>query len=537
MALPQIDYDAFEQLGQWLQPPPPPEPLDEERAGNWMPSLTPKQLYLWDCTTKNILAWSEKFSGKTFGCLHKLVRHCYDNNNALAVIVVREKSMANKGGAWDKLMNMVLPTWKEGNRDKEGQLIDRGIGLQYSDVKFDENHNPMVYLQNRHNGWSRVVLVSAPHANQLRLKIRGYEPSFVFVDELTSCDSPIYFTAIAAQIGRVMGIPLQQFVAACNPEGESHWVYQTWFINAFDEEKAEWNPDYEHIHFPREENIINVGEEYFRGLGEIYKDDPIEAARMIDGLWKERIAGDGLFSDIFNPAVHVKPSREDGQPDLKNRLMPNTNSAIILGLDPGAVFNVCTFQQWIPLEARMKWMFFDEIGVFKKKISYPVMVPIWMRRLRWWRDVTGVEIPFVCISDDSAFTVFRPGQGTVDALDIQRVWEANRHKYRLEPLKIRACPKFQDSRKVRVRLLQTALGQDEVLVSSACKYMQAMLGQLRSEPQKENAPFDPDKAMTPMRSDHLHVFDAGTYPMLAGSLQPSLLVPTRQNSQTLVSAA
>ena len=46
-----------------------------------------------------------------------------------------------------------------------------------------------------------VVLISAPHANQLRDRIRGYEPSFAFVDELSSCDSVEYFQAIAAQIG------------------------------------------------------------------------------------------------------------------------------------------------------------------------------------------------------------------------------------------------------------------------------------------------------------------------------------------------
>lgn len=536
MPVPRIDSEAFEQLGQWLEPPPPPPPIAEENEA-WEPNLTPAQQKLWESVTKNILTWSEKFSGKTVGCLHKLVRHLYDNQNALAVILVRVKSMANKGGAWEKLTNFVLPVWREGNRDRKGNFLDRGMGLQFSEVKFDAQHNEMVYVQNRHGGWSRVVFVSAPHANQLRDRIRGYEPSFVFLDELTSCDSSIYFTAVAAQIGRVMGIPLQQFVAACNPEGESHWVYQTWFIKAFNEALGDWDPDYEQIYFPREENRKNVGDEYFSSLDSIYKDDPIEAARMIEGLWKERVAGDGLFSDLFNVAVHVRPSREDGTPDHSSRLMPHPDHAIILGLDPGAVYNVFEMMQWLPVEGRMKWMIFDEVVIFKRKVSYPLLIPVVMRRLKFWRELAGKEIPFVCISDDSAVNVFRPGQGTYDALDMQRSWELNRVRYGLESLKIRPCPRFGESRKARIRILQTALGQEEVLVSSACGYFKAMCEQLRSEPQKEGAAFDPEKAMTPMRCDHLHVFDAATYPMLAGSTQPSLLIPVRANSQSLFSAA
>lgn len=536
MPVPRIDKGAFEALGQWLEPPPPPPAIPEEKK-RWLPKLTPAQKKLWDSVTRNILAWSEKFSGKSWGCLHKLVRHCYDNKGALAVIVVKEKSMATKGGAWDKLMTMVLPTWRDGNRDKEGNLIDGGLGLHFSDVKYDENHNPMVYIQNRHGGWCRVVLISAPHATQIRARIRGYEASFVFFDELTSVNSPVYFTAINGQIGRVQGIPLQQFVAACNPEGESHWVFQMWFVDAFDTETGEWDPDFEQIHFPSDENRVNVGDRYFDDLRKTLKADPTEYARMIDGLWKDRVAGDGLFSDLFNPTLHLRPIKEDATPDLDAILMPHTGYPLILSVDPGAVYNAWAFNQRLPLDGAMRWLWFDEVTLLKKKVSYVNFIPVVMRRVRWWFDEIKTDLPIVCISDDSAFTVFRPGQGTYDVLDIQRIWEINRQKFRLPPLKIRACPKFNDSRTARVTILQTALGQDEVIVSTQCKRSKAMLEGLRSEPQKEGTPFDPDKATTPLRCDHLHTFDARTYAMLAEKTQPSILVPVRQNSGTLISAA
>lgn len=532
----KVDPEAFAKLGQWLGPPPPPPPLKKARS-KWLPNLTRAQRKLWDSVCRNILCHSEKFSGKSWGCLNKLVRHCFDNNNALAVIVVKEKSMATKGGAWDKLMEKVLPTWRDGNRDKDGNLVDEGMGLYFSEVKYDENHNPMVYIQNRHGGWSRVVLISAPHAGQIRARIRGYEASFVFFDELTSVDSDVYFTAINGQIGRVQGIPLQQFVAACNPEGTSHWVYRVFFEEPLDKETGEWDEDFENIHFPSEENRVNVDERYFDDLEKTLRTDPVEADRMLRGIWRDRVAGDGLFADLFNVAIHVRPLTEDGKAHPEDGIMPDPENAIIMGVDPGAVYNVFSMGQLLPIDGRFKWVFFDEFCLFKQKISYPVIIPALMKRLAWWNEISGTHIPLVCISDDSAFNVFRPGQGTYDALDIQRVWELNRKRFGLDPLKIRPCPKFADSRTARVRILQTKLGQEEFVVSARCKHIRAMIEQQRSEPQKEGAIYDPDKAMKPLRCDHLHVFDATTYPMLAGATQPTLLIPTRHNSQSLISAA
>src|SRR4051812_30999304 len=183
----KLPQHAFEVLGEMLRPPPPPPPT---KGKDFMPSLTPTQIKLFFDEARYILSWSEKGSGKTVGSLHKLVKHCYDNRNALALILVRVKSMANKGGAWDKLQSWVLPEWQQ------------GLGLNYTEVKMDPQHNEFIWIQNQYGGWSMCVVISAPHANQLRDRIRGYEPSFVFADEMTSMDSDIYFTSVAAQIGR-----------------------------------------------------------------------------------------------------------------------------------------------------------------------------------------------------------------------------------------------------------------------------------------------------------------------------------------------
>src|SRR5689334_7819747 len=112
----KIALDAFDLMGKMVKPPPPPDPVTDRE---WFPRLTPAQEELYFSEAKYILAHSEKGSGKSVGCLHKLVKHCYLNENALAIIVVSVRSMANKGGAWSKLNEMVLPTWRDGNRDRD----------------------------------------------------------------------------------------------------------------------------------------------------------------------------------------------------------------------------------------------------------------------------------------------------------------------------------------------------------------------------------------------------------------------------------
>jgi hypothetical protein len=83
-------------------------------------------------------------------------------------------------------------------------------------------------------------------------------------------------------------------------------------------------------------------------------------------------------------------------------------------------------------------------------------------------------------------------------------------------------------------MMQTLLAQDELIISSRCAKIQAMLLQLESQKQKVGQPFDPDLAMKPRRSEHVHVFDSVTYPIITSATSPTLLLPATE-SQSLVS--
>lgn len=515
---------------------PPPLPKTAPKPTHWEPKLTAEQKELYYAEEKFILCWSEKGSGKTWGVLQKIVNHLYENQNALVIIGVRVRSMANKGGAWDKLTTFILREW------------GKGMGLTYTDVRKDSQHNELIWVQNKFGTWSCVVLISCPNASQLSDRMPGYEPSMVFWDELTKCDSKEYFTAPSIQLGRRPGPKgNQQYIGACNPEGPEHWVYRTWFEEPFDVVTAEKDPDYRDIYFPVVSNKANLRKGYIESLVKIYRHDPLGAARMIKGEWVDRPSGEALFADIFNIILHVKPLDKNQNPDQHSRLEPVCGYPIIIGLDPGAVYNAFIFSQWLPLGEERTWMFFDEAVTVKVRVNYRELVPVIQRKVQFWRQVAAarsgreinkVNMPQIWISDNSAFNQFRPGgqQGSFDVLDLERIYESKRALYGLEALKIKQCPKPPGSVITRVQLMQNALGDGRVLVSSWCRKMIAMMNKLEGTAGEEGKPTDPEALLTPKRSDYVHTFDAATYPMLMASIKPTALIASTAPAAQLITA-
>ena len=151
----KVDEKLFDNLGDMLREEQ--ETLHQESAEPakpFHPSLGPTQTEIFNCDASFILVSGERGTGKTYGTLHKILRHCWEEQNALAVIVVGVRSQATQGGAWDKLLLQVAPEWRE------------GMGLEVTDPKLDQQQYAYVHVRNRHGGWSKVVLVSSRGSNK-----------------------------------------------------------------------------------------------------------------------------------------------------------------------------------------------------------------------------------------------------------------------------------------------------------------------------------------------------------------------------------
>ena len=476
---------------------------EEKSQETWIPSLSLTQRKIFDDPAKYILAYGERGSGKTF-CLggHKIVRHLYENFNALALIIVGVRSQATLGGVWHKLQVEILPDWVD------------GIGLNHTSERQDTQKNLYMDVENRFGGWSRVVLISIPYGAFIKDRIKGFEPSIIFVDELTNLDTEDYFNAVVQQLGRRQGIHgPQQYLAACNPDGPSHWVYKRFFEEPFNTKDGKWNNDYSKYHVPISENEKNLPPGYYDRIMEAVKTDPIEEARMVRGEWVDRPAGDAIFGPYFSKQLHVVGDSKEG-------ILPNVDYPIICGWDPGSVNNATIFMQCLVGSDKMVWTVFDEFVTINKKLPYTTLIPLVMRKMAYWNRKMDHKFRFIHISDNSAFNQFRAKTGSYDVRDIEEISRDKADTFNLEPIRMKAAPKFSGSVESRVRLTIANLQSDQIMVSAQCTKIIKMFQNLISE--KPGKHYDPNIAFKPKRSVYVHPFDAMSYPIIHYNSTPMM---------------
>ena len=462
-----------------IAPDTPPAPTSNE---GWNPRLNPTQKTIFNDPAPFVLAYGEKGSGKTIGLLYKLVRHCYENQNALALIVSPSIRTGKEGVLFD-LENLVLPDW------------EKGIGLQYTTARLDPNTKDRhLWIANCHGSWSKVLLVSIPFAEAVEPRVKALAPSIVYVDELTECKGRSYFTFIAAQLGRRRDIDgPQQYTASCNPEGPSHWVYKVFLEEPLDGETGKHDQDFSVHHVPVKENVHNLPEQYIHQLEQILKNDPIEYRRLIEGEWVDRPTGEAIFSEYYQEALHLKGNRIKG-----TGIHPVPGHPVIIGYDLGQVNSSVTFMQVIPTHQGNIWLVFDEIDHINKKILYKRLAQEITDRMDYWSKIKDYQFKYQHISDSSAINQWHPGgQGSYDAWDMERYSDGR--------IQMVGCPKGRGSVEARVRLLTSKLFQDELYVSALCTNTEEMLIHLESDSK------DP---MKPKRSKWIHKFDSLTYPLL-----------------------
>lgn len=449
----------------------------------WTPDLNPTQQKIFDSPKKFVLGHGEKGSGKSIGFGHKIVRHAYENRNALILIIAPSIRTGNEG-IWYDLTNLILPAWKE------------GMDLDFTDSKMDPSTKDRhFWVRNRFNGWSKVLLMSIPNASQVADRVKGPAPSMIYVDELTNCSSINYFTYPAAQLGRRRGIDgPQQYTASCNPDGPSHWVHKVFFRDCIDEQTGQQDPEFDVFHVPITENIQRLPAGYYENLERILRSDPIEKRRLMDGEWIDRPSGDALFSGYYDNDQHIIGDVHKG-----TGLMPVPGHPVLVGYDLGQVHNAVTFNQYIPVKGgKVMWLTFDEIFHYQEKILYKVLAKDICKRMDLWSSKVEAELQFRHIGDSSAVNQWRPGgEGSYDAWDLERFSDGR--------IKMQGCPKGDGSVEARVRLVSDKLFTDEFRLSDTCKHLKDMFTQLVSNPKKPG---------TPLRSKWIHIFDALSYPMI-----------------------
>jgi hypothetical protein len=470
---------------------PPPDDGDGRpvaEAPHWEPDLNPTQRLIFDDPARHVLAYGEKGTGKTWAFEHKIVRHAYENNNALVLIVAPMMRTGNEG-VWTELDVRVLPQWLD------------GMGLEYTPSKMDpftkDRHR---WIRNMFGGWSKLLLMSIPHATQVQSRVKGPTPSMVYVEELTNCDGREYWSYLSGQLGRRHGITgPQQFCASCNPEGPSHWVYKVFWEECLDDKKQR-SPEFSVYHVPIEENRHRLPPGYIERLHETFRSDPVELRRLIYGEWIDRPTGEGLFKDYYIEDIHLKGNLIKGQ-----GLRPLRGFPIIIGYDLGQVFSSVTLLQLVETKDKPIWLVFDEVDHLGERILYKTLAWEVIQRMRHWQKLVDYDFQYMHVTDETAINMWRPGgEGSYDAWEFEREYNKVAKELKNRKMKLLGCPKGAGSVPARVRLLQSKLYQEEIFVSAMCKNAREMLINLEADND------DPEK---PKRSRYLHKFDSLTYPI------------------------
>ncbi len=505
---------------EWDAPPEFKPTAPANPKSGWRPNLNPTQQKLFDETAKFVLSHGEKGSGKSCGCGHALVRHCYENKNAFALIIAPSIRTGKEGILYD-LVSLVLPAWRDGNREPEyidgkrnpkaGELMDSGLeGFQFTEPKQDpDTKDRVVWVSNCHGGWSKILLVSIPYAEAISARVKGPAPSFVYAEEVTDLSSDDYFTLPAAQLGRRRDITgPQQYYASCNPDGPSHWVYKRWWVLPVDEKTGKRDKDYVVYHVPVTENLRFLPPGYVEQLRQLFK-DPIMVRRLIHGEWVDRPSGSSIFKNYFVPEIHVK-----GDADKHIGIRPVKSLPIIVGIDPGPANYSMHLEQMVPTKERTIWTTFDEINLVGQHKTNFQAAKLLLKRMDFWQNAMNQEFKFMFIADEAAFTQAN-SDGSFDALELERFGDGR--------IKVRGCPKGKDSVKQRVNMAISMFIGEQSYISATCPKTLDMVRMLSSAKPKPGV-YDPDQATTPVKSIYKHPFDSWTYPPFYFTLQPGRFI-------------
>ena len=462
-------------------------------------------------------------SGKSIGCLHALVRHCYEEKNALALIIAPQIRTGKEGVIAD--LQWVLDIWKNGNWKDENQNLraDEGIGIDYTEPALDaQTKDRVIFIGNVHGGWSKVILVSIPYPEVVAKRMKALSPSFVYADEMTELAGPEYFTYVAQQIGRRRNIVgIQQYYASTNPEGPSHWVYKVYFDDCVDKITGKRDSRYAVFHVPVKENEKHLPPGYVDDLKDLYK-DPADRERLLFGRWVDRASGQAIFKNYYRPEIHVRPTPLSIEDRRGDGLLPLRGFPIMVSYDPGPVNFCVTFEQMIITKQKRIWIAFDELNFVGQYKPDFVVVPKILTAMDLWNAHLGGTASFVHIADEAAWTHFR-GDGSTDAARIQqlsnnRIW-------------IRGCPKGKESVPARVQMTINLFLEDSLFISARCPRLQEMFRLLISKKVKDGE-YDANAGLRPLRSPYLHAFDSFSYAPFYFMLNPAAFILQTGNVNT-----
>lgn len=430
--------------------------------------------------------------------VHKILRHCFDNNARVAMFTKTTKN-AKAGGVWLDLTQIALPEW-----------INARIGMRIIEEPKVTGDTRMSYFKvsNRLGGVSEVQLHSLEYCPEIVEKIKGGRFSMFYFSELDNFDDKIVFDISEDQLRMLNGTPFEnhQWIGDTNPPstGPNNWLHDFWFKEKDQEDHTdpEYQAQIKRIEFTLDDNPFLDPREK-KNLIAKYRHRASLYNRFILGNWEEDLT-DGCFSEVFRPEFHVRgdihmPLRKDWE-----ILVPTESCMeLFIGLDPGDVNHSAHIVEQIHTPAQEPiYSVIDEIVSIDKNVSLRSFTEAVITQMNFWeefiaKNYKGRKIRWHTWADSSVER-YRSAAASDEVLFIR-----NASGDRIRP---RAAAKFVGSVETRVRILHRLLWENRLFVSASCPATIAMLKALKYT----NIKADP---IGPKR--HKHLFDSLTYILMS----------------------
>jgi len=503
---------------------------DDAKLPMWLPPVNPKQFEVFNDYHRYLLVHGPRYSSKTWGILHAVLRHAFDLNGAMFGIVCKTVKNAKASGVWTLLCNVMLPFWERGIPPDRWEpwmppaWREGCPGFKIIEGPKTTGDTKMSYvrIRNRHGSVSEIQCHSLEHAAEVEAKFKGPFYSGFWLSEFDQYCTRHAFDIFCDAL-RMPGIPYEQhkIICDCNPpeSGTNNWMHDLWF-KFLDSTPPDDEPPSDKI-FRQGLHRILIKIEDNPQLDQRQKDELYARYRkrvtlfnrFCLGIWEQDVT-DGFFSDVWDEGVHIL-GKADGPEEQQEIAVPTAACRVLLGgWDAGLSKNhsfhiVEKIMNEVPHTEENGRVFnrqlvsfcvLDEVVVIRTYCSIREFTEMCLKRIKFWNEWQkkrhNVALKWRHWSDSDALDP----RSVADMSAAAVVFEASGGQIALD-----GAPKYRNSKRDRVQLVWQLLYEKRLHVSAQLRHTRTMFANLRQGTGSEYI----------KKSDFVHPFDSMSYPMSA----------------------
>jgi len=459
----------------------------DDRPKIWRPRMTKRQFDVFNEYSRYLLVEGCRKSGKSIGILHKIVRHCCENDGAVFAVVSFTKTTA-KSGSWEELTK------------ERGGIIDEWISAGMTSWVAKPGHQSdtktaYCRIRSYNGGESEIQLHSIKSDDITKIEERFKDTNFsgVYIVEADKFKTATIFTALASQLrSRMVPGNRLQMILDTNPpeEGEDHWLFDQFFKNP--------SPRHKTIHFNIEDNTF-LSDDEKQTLYQLYSHDQALLDRYYYGKWVKDHRR-GIFSKEFREEFHVIGEIAPEGVEESELLRPHSNCwEIHAGFDLGDVNNAIVIGVPRIIGESTGYDIIDEI-VYRKdqRVSLDRLCDEFCEKMDYWENWMRVRysrdrVRWMFYSDSSSLRF----KSSIQSNEATVIYKRTNGRVNLI-----GVPKGAGSVANRIRMIRRMLFDGHLYVSALCPHMVDCLKYMRRG--TGHAQIDPE-------DPRKHVFDALTY--------------------------